>query len=293
MSRNNADRFGSGDDTIPQGGADAPITNVITPTPDGTPLAFSIPTEHIELPSQGIFYPENHPLYKEETIEIKYMTAKEEDILTSPSLMKKGLTIDRLLKSLIINKSIDQSTLLTGDRNAIVIAARRTGYGEDYSAQINCPSCFETAAWSINLNELEASPGGIEGKEGFDVSVNEDGGFTINLPKSGINVGVKLLTGKDEQNMSIIRQKRKKRKLGENLLTEHLKLIIVSVNGSTQYTDIENFVDFIPAFDSKYLRKAYAKIMPNVNMEHNFICDNCDHEGTLEVPLTAEFFWPK
>jgi hypothetical protein len=115
----------------------------------------------------------------------------------------------------------------------------------------------------------------------------------ITLPKSNVVVGVKLLTGKDEMAMATTQQKRKKRNLGENTLTEQLKNMIISVNGSAQYTDIESFVDFVPAFDSKYLRKAYAQIMPNIDMKHVFECDNCSFEGDVEVPLTAEFFWPK
>ena len=93
--------------------------------------------------------------------------------------------------------------------------------------------------------------------------------------------------------MATAQQKRKKRNLRENTLTEQLKNMIVSVNGSTKYTDIESFVDFVPAFDSKYLRNAYSQIMPNIDMNHDFECNNCDYEGEVEVPLTAEFFWPK
>ena len=290
MSRNNSDRFGLNEETTPQGGAEAPPTAVNT-VPTG--LAFSVPTEHVELPSQGRYYNEGHPLHEQTTVEIKHMTAKEEDILTSPTLLKKGLTINRLLKSIILDKSIDPQSLLTGDRNAIIVASRSTGYGPEYTAKTNCPSCYTTSDWSVNLNELAIITGGIENKEGYDVIHNEDNTFSITLPKSKVVVAVRLLTGKDETAMATAQQKRKKRNLGENTLTEQLKNMIVSVNGSTKYTDIESFVDFVPAFDSKYLRKAYAQVMPNINMNHNFECTNCDYEGEVEVPLTAEFFWPK
>ena len=290
MSRNNSDRFGLNDETTPTGGAEAPPIAVDAP-PSG--LAFSVPTEHVELPSQGRYYNEGHPLHNQATLEIKYMTAKEEDILTSPTLLKKGLTIERLLRSIILDKSIDPRTLLTGDRNAIIVASRSTGYGPDYTAKINCPSCYTSTDWNVDLSDLNITTGGIENKEGYVVTQNEDKTFSITLPKSKVVVGVKLLTGKDEITMATTQQKRKKRNLGENTLTEQLKNMIISVNGSTQYTDIESFVDFVPAFDSKYLRKAYAQIMPNIDMNHDFECDNCDYEGDVEVPLTAEFFWPK
>ena len=293
MSRNNSDRFGTGENTAPIGGAEAPPTNVDTTATNPTGLQFSVPTEHVELPSQGKYYPEGHPLHNQETIEIKYMTAKEEDILTSPTLLKKGLTIERLLRSVILDRSVDPQTLLTGDRNAIIVAARTTGYGPDYAAKINCPNCYNSTDWTVDLSTLGIKTGGINNREGYNVSQNEDGTFSVTLPKSKVVVAVKLLTGKDENEMATAQQKRKKRNLRENTLTEQLKNMIVSVNGSTKYTDIESFVDFVPAFDSKYLRNAYSQIMPNIDMNHDFECSHCDYEGEVEVPLTAEFFWPK
>ena len=290
MSRNNSDRFGLNEETTPQGGAEAPPVPV---NAGPTGLAFSVPTEHVELPSQGLYYDENHPLHGQTTLEIKYMTAKEEDILTSPTLLKKGLTIDRLLRSIILDKNIDPQTLLTGDRNALIVASRTTGYGSDYSAKTTCPNCYTVAEWNVDLNDLAVFPGGIANKEGYDITQNEDNTFSVTLPKSKVVVGLRLLTGKDETALANSQQKRKKRKLSENTLTEQLKNMIVSVNGSNKYTDIESFVDFVPAFDSKYLRKAYAQIMPNIDMKHDFECTNCDYEGEVEVPLTAEFFWPK
>jgi len=291
MSRNDS-RLG-GENTSP-GDANAPVTEVEDTTNNTTqPLSFSIPTEQVELPSQGRYYAENHPLHNAETIEIKYMTAKEEDILTSPSLLKKNLTIERLLRSIILNKNINPQDILSGDRNAILIAARKTGYGADYKVTANCPSCYTPNEWGTDLDEIGVTHGGIESAEGYEVEDNSDGTFNIALPKCKVNVTVKLLTGKDEKEVTIAAQKRKKHKLEENNLTEQLRAMIVAVNGSTNHRDLENFINFVPAFDSKYLRNAYAKIMPNVDMKSEFECSACAWTGDLEVPLTAEFFWPK
>tara|TARA_B100000700_G_scaffold325774_1_gene435454 strand:+ start:539 stop:1396 length:858 start_codon:yes stop_codon:yes gene_type:complete len=284
------DRLG-GDDKSP-GGADAPLSNVPMDT-TSQPLSFSVPTEHVELPSGGKYYPENHPLHNAETIEIKYMTAKEEDILTSPSLLKKGLTIERLLRSIILDKSIDPQNLLSGDRNAILVAARITGYGEEYAAKLTCPSCYTPNDWAVDLSAVMDSSRTTFEDSPYNITANEDGTFVINLPKTDLNVTVKLLTGRDEKMIASAIEKRKKHKLDESQLTEQLKQMIVAVNGRENPAEIDQFINFVPAFDSKYLRNAYAALVPNINMKHDFTCSACDYNDEVEVPLTAEFFWPK
>ena len=201
MSRNNSTRLG-GDELPPS--ADTPVTQVEQPnnsTPQ--PMSFSVPTEHVELPSGGRYYGENHSLHNAETVEIKFMTAKEEDILTSPSLLKKNLTVERLLRSVILDKTIDPQHLLVGDRNAILVAARKTGYGADYNVKLNCPSCYSSNEWSVNLDEVGVSHGGADTAEGYDVVDNEDGTFDVTLPKTSVVATVKLLTGRDEQQVAI------------------------------------------------------------------------------------------
>ena len=130
MSRNNQGRTGAPKRPEP---ADVPVT------PPAGGFSFATPTEFVELPTQGKYYPEGHPLHGEESIEIRYMTAKDEDILTSETLLKKGLAIERLLQSVIVNKAIDVNTLYVGDKNAILIAARITGYGNQYTTRTLCP----------------------------------------------------------------------------------------------------------------------------------------------------------
>lgn len=291
MSRNNSDRLGLDDNTTPDGGADAPITAV-----DGGSqgLSFSMPTEHVELPSGGRYYHENHPLHNQETIEIKYMTAKEEDILTSPSLVKKGLTVERLLRSIIIDKTIDPQHLLIGDRNAIIIASRVTGYGPEYRAQTTCPACMTQDNWEVDLSNLNINPGGVVSANGYEVTEGENNGeYNIVVPKTKVTVTVKLLTGRDELSIAQRTKKRKKHTQEETNLVTQMKSMIVAVNGSRKESDIDRLIEFLPALDSRYIRNAYSNINPNLDMKYPFECQNCDHEDTLEVPLTAEFFWPK
>jgi len=94
------------------------------------------PTEVIDLPSKGLVYPKEHPLSSGK-LELKYMTAREEDILTSPNLIDKGLVFEMLLDSLIVDDKISQDDLIVGDRNAVLVSARILGYGKDYGIMID------------------------------------------------------------------------------------------------------------------------------------------------------------
>ena len=140
LSRNNEERFGAHGDA----GSD-PVAAM------PNPLDFVSPTEHVELPSRGRGYPQGHPLHNQETIEIKYMTAKEEDILSSQSLIRKGLAIDRMLQSVLINKDVQVKDLLIGDKNALTVAARVTGYGADYVTTVTCPACSTEQEFDFDL----------------------------------------------------------------------------------------------------------------------------------------------
>ena len=127
-------------------GADTPEVSAAPVAQQSSDQSFSWtnPTEFVDLPSEGLRYPQGHPLHNQTSVEIRHMTAKEEDILTSESLIRKGIVLDRLIDSVLVNKSIKAESLLIGDKNAILIAARVTGYGEDYDVSINCPNCGET-----------------------------------------------------------------------------------------------------------------------------------------------------
>ena len=166
------------------------------PQPASTGLTFVVPTEFVELPSRGDFYPKNHPLHEEGTIEIRHMTAKDEDILTSRTLLKKGIAIDRLLESIIVNKAIKADDLLVGDKNAIIISARQSAYGDEYVTKVTCPSCTSVVEHSFNLSEaIQTYPDMSD--ESF--TKTENGTFLIELPKTNVTVEVRLLSGKDEK----------------------------------------------------------------------------------------------
>ena len=289
MSRN-SDRLMGGGGATEQQDTTPPQQNV----QNTNDFSFVVPTEFVELPSGGKLYAANHPLYGKETIEIKQMTAKEEDMLTSRSLLKKGVALERVIASIITDKSIDPETLLVGDRNAIIIAARISAYGSEYNTQITCPSCSTQQEHSFDLNDISFVDTSSADNE-FEglVQLQEDGTYTVTLPRSELLVGFKVLTGRDEKNMATgIEMDKKTKGSYEKNITRQLKNIIVSVNGNTTSEAVNYVVDNLPSIDARYLRQAYRSTVPNIDMTQNFECVECDFETALEVPLTADFFWP-
>jgi len=237
---------------------------------------FKLPTETIELPSKGLLYPEDSELAKG-TLEMKYMTAKEEDILTNQSYIRNGTVLDKLMKSLIVSK-IEFDDLLIGDKNAIMISARILGYGSEYSFEHN----GETQ--TIDLSSLENKP---LKEELFTNRLNE---FEFTLPHSKNTVTFKLLTHKDEQDIS--RELEGLKKINKDSSTElstRLKYLITSVEGSREKKDIRDFVEnYFLAKDSRALREYIKKIQPDVDL--TFFPNN--GSDRISIPIGISFFWP-
>jgi len=237
---------------------------------------FKLPTEVIELPSKGLLYPEGSELAKG-TLEMKYMTAKEEDILTNQSYIQKGTVLDKLMKSLIVSK-INYDDLLIGDKNAIMVAARILGYGKDYSFSILGED------HTIDLSTLENKP--------LNEELFKDGenNFEFTLPHSGNKVTFKLLTHKDEQNISRELEGLKKiNKDNSPELTTRLKYLITSVEGKTESKDIREFVDnYLLARDSRALREYIKEIQPDVEL--TFFPEGSNDR--VNIPIGVSFFWP-
>ena len=284
MSRNN-DRLGSShkvaSDPDPQ----------LTHTAENNDFSFIIPTELVDLPTKGIHYGETHPLHGCDSIEIKQMTAKEEDMLTSRTLLKKGVALDRVISSLIVNKAIDPDSLFVGDRNALIIAARVSAYGNQYETKVSCPGCGASQENSFDLNQVQTYEG--EDSEAYVTAENGNGVFTTKLPKTALNITFKLLTGADERRLLAgIEQDRKNKNVHERAISRQLVNMIVAVNGNTTQEALQYVVENIPSADARHLRNAYKAVNPNIDLTQYFECSECDYESDLEVPLTSDFFWP-
>jgi len=235
---------------------------------------FKLPTEIVELPSKGLIYPKENPLSSGK-IEMKYMTAKEEDILSNQSYIQKGTVLDKLVQSLIVSQ-IDYDDMIVGDKNAVMIAARVLGYGKEYSFSYNGES-YDVDLSILNNKELDESL--------FNQGINE---FDFTLPYSDTKITFKLLTHKDEKKITAELEGLKKiNKDNSSELTTRLKYIITSVGGNRETKTIREFVDtYLLARDSRALRDYIRKIQPDVNM--NFTT-NGDEE--VAIPININFFW--
>jgi len=241
---------------------------------------YKFPTEMVELPSKGYFYFEGHPLSSGK-VEIKYMTAKEEDILTSQNLIQQGTVIDKLLESLIVDKSIKMDDLLIGDKNAIMVAARILGYGKDYDIE------YDGIKQSVDLSKLE--PIDLD----FSKFTKGENQFSFELPSSKRTITFKLLNSGDE--IKISEEVKARKKISENdtsELTTRLKHMILSVDGKSEKKHINDFVEneFL-SLDSLAYRKYLATITPDVDMNVT-VKDLTGREQVITVPITVRFFWP-
>lgn len=244
---------------------------------------FTLPTEMIELPSQGKVYDLTNPL-SSGTIEMKYMTAREEDILTNVNLLRQGKAIEKMLES-IIKSPIKYEDLLLGDRNALLIAARILAYGSAYSFEYLDPETENKETIHIDLNSLN-------NKE-VDYSLyNNKNEFKYDLPFSKNAVTFKLLTVADEKAIEAEAKGLKKANIAVGEITSRLKHQILSVNGNYEAKDVRDFVDnFLIAKDSNPLRSYIASISPDIDLTINFTLSD-GREITQSLPLTAEFFFP-
>jgi hypothetical protein len=237
---------------------------------------FKIPTETIDLPSKGIFYPKDSELAKG-VIEMKYMTAREEDILTNQSYIKNGTVLDKLMKSLIVSP-INYNDLLIGDKNAIMVAARVLGYGKDYTFD------YLGEEYTVDLSTLENKP------LAPIVEQCDKNEFEYTLPHSGNHVTFRFLTHKDEQDITRELEGLKKiNKESSPELSTRLKYLITSVEGKTDKKDIREFVDnYLLAKDSRALREYVKELQPDVDL--TFFSN--DGNNKINIPIGVSFFWP-
>lgn len=250
-------------------------------------LGLDIPVDAVPLPSGGKVYPREHALHAADRVEFRAMTAREEDILMSRAFIKRGTVITELIKSCLINRDVDVNSLISGDRNALMIAIRVSGYGASYEPQYTCPNCETMNELKINLSELPIKPLEIAPAEAFENL------FRFKLPKTGKTVGFRFLTGEEEEKiLKTIEVKKKKGIQNDNIVTTRLLSSIVDIDGITDKNQIAKFVQFMPAMDSLALRKHIDDHEPGVDMSVEFQCQNCDHVADITLPMGPSFFWP-
>ena len=252
-------------------------------------FGFDLAVHSVPLPSRGLVYPPE-VLGGAEEIDIKAMTSREEDILMNQNFLNKGTVITELIKSCVMDKRIDVNSLISGDRNALMVAVRITGYTAEYTPQITCQGCDSKQDFRVDLQTLQIKELNLQHLQQTEPFQNS---FNFTLPILKKVVTFKVLTGKDEERLLQDIQAQKKRGItNETPVTTKLINSIIAVDGNTDRNFITQFCQFIPAMDSFALRKEIDENEPTIDMKTEFLCPNCGHQETLGIPIGASFFWP-
>jgi len=248
---------------------------------------FEFPTQIISLPSEGKCYSTSNPL-SEGTLEIKYMTAKEEDILSSQNLIRKGVVLDKLLESVVVQIGVNPDDLVIGDKNAVFLATRVLGYGPDYEVEVTDPFSGERQKVTIDLSEIQTKD--------IDLSIlNAENRYELELPLSKKKITFKLLTHKDEKDINAeiqaMERLSKNKEMASDVSTR-LKYMITSVDGDTDRGNINKFAKNMLAKDTRAFREYVKTISPDLNLKYDFVSEITGESEALDIPFGISFFYP-
>ncbi len=253
------------------------------PTDNPFGLSFVVPTENVSLPSAGLYYHKSSPMYGVESLEIKHMTAKEEDILSSIT-KDDDSAFNKLIDSLIVDKKYNSSMILEEDKIAILLSARITGYGEQYTTTTLCPNCNTRSEHVFDLRKSST----VHPKEmKYDAEKNC---FTCELPNSKIQLELINYSMKDMEELELEKKQKQKYNLEYNHTVSFIRKVIISANGVTDPQMLNQLSTVLPASDAKYLTKFFNSCRPEVSTAQNTECGNCGHQSEREVPLSWAFF---
>ena len=250
-----------------------------------TQKSYPFPTEVISLPSKGLCYPETSPLSKGE-LTIKLMTAKEEDILTSANLIKKGIHLDKLLESVVVESGVSVGDLLIGDKNAILISSRILAFGPEYGVTVTDPESGDPIDVTVDLSKIKI-------KEVDESILSRKNEYDFTLPVSKAQIKFKFLTHADELLINKDIEASEKTLKQGNEITTRYRRIIVEVDGNRDLGAISNFVsNRLLAGDSKALRKYMASITPDLDLTFEYESPLTGEKEALRIPFGVDFFYP-
>ena len=250
---------------------------------------YDFPTEVITLPSKGLIYPESNPL-SNGSVDIKYMTAREEDILSSQNLIKKGVVLDKLFESVVVTPDVNIGDISIGDKNAILLATRILGYGAEYNVEVTDPFTYDIQKVTIDLSKVQT-------KEIDESQLNRENRYEFLLPTLKKKIKFKLLTHKDEVDINAEIQALNRLTKGDNVVSQdvstRLRYMIQEVDGNTDRGFINNFVkNNLLARDSKALREYVKTISPDMDFTYEFTSDITGETEALDIPFGVGFFYP-
>jgi len=256
-----------------------------TQTQSTTQQSYPFPTEVISLPSKGLCYPESSPLSKGE-VTIKLMTAKEEDILTSTNLIRKGIQLDKLLESIVVESGVNVNDILIGDKNAILVTSRILAFGPDYEITVNDSVTGQEVETNVDLSKIKI-------KEIDESLLNRKNEYDFLLPVSKTPIKFKLLTHGDESSINKDIEASQKTLKSGNEITARYRRIITEVEGNRDFGYISNFVaNRLLAGDSKALRKHIASMTPDLDLTFEYTSPFTGETEALRIPFGVDFFYP-
>ena len=249
-------------------------------------ISFVVPTEFVELPTKGEYYPVSSPLSSRTSVEIKHMTAKEEDLLSTTSPEAGDLIFDRLIDSLLVDKTISASMFCEEDKKAILLSARVSGYGAEYAVMEHCNNCNDRTEHLYDLTVREISH---EAYHNLSYS-KEENLYKITLPKSGLKVEMINFTTEDAESLEKDRKQKLKHKLEYNSTISFLKKVVTSVDGVSDKQLLNKLYEVLPAADASVLKDVYNRAKPTISTMQEVACSVCGTSARKEVPLTWAFF---
>lgn len=211
-----------------------------------------IPYDIVQLPSDGLLYPN-----KQNKVKIEYLTAMDESILTSINLASQGLTFEVLLGRKIKDLEFDHLDLLRGDRLALLVWLRSTGYGTDYPIRVYSEKEDRMVDVTFDLSTLKTKP--------ISAKPDENGEFDIILPVSKKHVKFKLLTGNDEKELSRKDEEWIKRGNESDRGRFILEQQIVEIDGKRDIVEILKEIPKLPLRDSLEFKKYSTSIEPGLD----------------------------
>tara|TARA_B100001564_G_scaffold358967_1_gene379132 strand:- start:1 stop:864 length:864 start_codon:yes stop_codon:yes gene_type:complete len=252
-------------------------------------ISFVVPTEVVELPSQGKYYSENSSMFGKSTLEIKQMTAKEEEILSNISFVEDGSMIDRLLSSILIDKTVTPEDIMAADKNALVFAARKSSYGPEYKVKQFCYNCNSEQEFIFDLTKCK-----IKTEIDEDI-LNEEttGFFTFDLPQSKLKVTIKVLLPEDEEYLQEQADRARKLNIEQSSTLNFLRRIVVDVDNVTDPKLLNQLFEVLPVLDIRKIKSVSNQISPSLETNQEITCGNCGHVTESEVPFSLGFFWPE
>lgn len=249
-------------------------------------LSFVVSTEFVSIPTKGKFYPKTSSLHGVEQVELKHMTAKEEDIISSITATTGERVFEKLLDSLIMDKNIKAADLCEEDKTALLLSARATGYGSEYVVNDFCDKCNSNTQFTYDLTKVET----IEPDKEFDYDAHLDT-YTITLPVSKIQAMIKQLSDEDTESLKRERAQKEKHGIDFNETVAFLKKVIVSANNVSDPKLISDLIEVLPAADAKVVKTFFANCRPRISTVQDVTCSNCGAPSRKEAPLSWAFFW--